>query len=393
MTRFPTNSTSIVLIRIKLNAILYKIIDLKERIKILQNKYWLHRISHHEEISYYLLNKGYLTIGWSIFFEYPEDIIDIIKENDTDLYFRKYTESIGIRNTGKWSLYNFGKMKMGDIVLVPMYEGKFGVYKIVEEMQPIRCLDTKNFSVNENEKYEILNSYLVKSSNKKIVDLGFFIKVESVLKYQDPKPRNYAASKLISRMKIRQTNADISDLSDEVNSAINENGPYDVYSIFIDDIKNKFINYKIFLEYTPDQIELIVKQYFLSKGADKVKIPPKNEPEKPAGADADVIAEFFDLKTTYYVQVKHHEDETGIYGLEQIRDYIYYVNNNPVDEDEVNVAWLLTTATFAEDVKEKAKEYKVNGLVNIRLIDGREFIEMIFNAGIDLLDLKNSVKD
>ena len=29
--------------------------------------YWLHRISHEREVSYDLLEKGYLTIGWSNF--------------------------------------------------------------------------------------------------------------------------------------------------------------------------------------------------------------------------------------------------------------------------------------------------------------------------------------
>lgn len=356
----------------------------------MEKKYWLHRISHHDEVSYDLLNKGYLTIGWSMFLDHPEEIIDTIKEKESDLDFRNYTERYGITSTSKWALWNFGKMEAGDIVLVPMYGGKFGIYKITEEIQAINNLKVNNFIASNNEKYEVIDPYLVKASNKEIVDLGFFIKVESVLKDKDPKPRNYADSKLISRMKIRQTNADISDLANEVNSAIAAKGPHDVYSIFTEEIKTKFIEDKIFGEYTPEQIEIIVANYFRSVGADNVKIPAKNEPGKPAGADVDVVAKFTDLKTTYYVQVKKHENETGMHGLEQIKDYIDYVNNNPDDEDEVNIAWLLTTSFFAEEVKQKVIEYRAEEGSNIRLIDGREFIEMIFNAGIDLLDLENS---
>lgn len=133
---------------------------------------------------------------------------------------------------------------------------------------------------------------------------------------------------------------------------------------------------------------MLVDQYFKKMGADDVKILARNEPGKPEGSDADVKATFTDLKTTYYVQVKNHTGETGMEGLNQIKDYIDYINSILVDEDEVNVAWLLTTGVFADEVKQKAKEYRDNGEANVRLIDGREFIKMIFNAGIELLDLK-----
>lgn len=358
----------------------------------MEKKYWLHRISYYGEVSYDLLKKGYLTIGWSMFLDKPEELIKTIRGQENGIEFRKYTEKKEVTSTSRWALWNFGKMNKGDIVLVPMYGGEFGVYKVINEIQPISNIKLNNFIASNEEEYEILDSYLVKTSNKEVIDLGFFVEVESILKYKDPKPRDYAESSLISRMKIRQTNADISDLADEVNNAIVAKEPHDVYSIFMEEVKNKFINDKIFNEYTPDQIELLVEQYFLSVGADNVKINAKNESGKPEGSDVDVTAQFTDLKTTYYVQVKKHEGETDMHGLEQIKGYIDNVNKNLDDENEVNIAWFLTTAVFAEDVKQKVKEYRANGEANIRLIDGRNFIEMIFNAGIDLLDLKKSAK-
>lgn len=355
----------------------------------MEKKYWLHRISHEGEVSYDLLRKGYLTIAWSLFLDHPDKLIETIKGKDSDLDFKIYTDSYDVSTRSRWALWNFGQMKVGDTVLVPMYGGKFGVYRILEEMQPISNMKINKFIASNKEEFEIKNSYLVNNTINETVDLGFFIKVESILKYEDPKPRNFAESKLISRMINRQTNSDISDLANEVESAIVAKKPHDVYDVFIEEIKNKFIKDDIFGEYTPDQIEMLVDQYFKKMGADDVKILPKNEPGKPKGSDADVEATFTDLKTTYYVQVKKHTGETGMEGLNQIKDYIDNINSNPDDEDEVDIAWLLTTGFFADEVKQKVKEYKDKGEANIRLVDGREFVEMIFNAGIDLLDLKN----
>lgn len=354
----------------------------------MEKKYWLHRISHEGEVSYDLLERGYLTIAWSILLDQPDEFIETIKGKESDKDFRDYTEKKGITTTSRWALWNFGQMKEGDIVLVPKYGGKFGVYRILEEMQPISNMKINKFTAKNKEEFEISGSYLVNNTIKEIVDLGFFVKVESVLQGKDSKPRSYADSKLISRMKIRQTNADITDLANEVESAIVAQEPQDVYGNFIEEIKNKFIEDNIFAKYTPDQIEKLVDQYFKKIGADDVHILAKNEPGKPKGSDADVEATFTDLKTTYYVQVKKHTGETEMTGLKQIKDYIDYINSIPDDVDEVNIAWLLTTGSFAEEVVQKAKDYHDNGEANIRLVDGREFVEMIFNAGIDILDLK-----
>lgn len=350
----------------------------------MEKKYWLNRISYHSELSYDLLEKGYLTIGWSMFLDKPDEIIDTIKEQESDTDFRNYTESYGVKSTSRWSLWNFGKMKKSDIVLVPMYDSKFGVYRIKEEIQPISKMKLNNFIASNKEEYEISGSYLIKSSTKEIVDLGFFIEVESILEHTDSKPRDHAEAELRNRMKIRQTNADITDLAKQVDNAIHAEKPHDAYSIFIKEMQNKFIEDKIFLKYTADQVELIVAQYFKSIGADEVKVLAKNDPKKAEGSDADVEAKFTDLWTNYYVQVKNHEDETGIHGLEQIKSYMDNIKNIHDDKNEVNIGWFLTTAVFAEEVKQKANEY------NIRLIDGKEFVEMIFNAGIDVLDLEES---
>lgn len=205
----------------------------------MEKKYWLHRISHEGEVSYDLLERGYLTIAWSILLERSYGLIETIKGKNSDTDFRDYTEKHGITTTSRWALWNFGQMKEGDIVLVPKYNGKFGVYRILEEMQPISNMGISKFTAENKEEFEIAGSYLVNETIKEIVDLGFFIKVESVLQGEDSKPRSYADSKLNSRMKIRQTNANITDLANDVESAIVAKEPQDVYGIFIEEIKKQ----------------------------------------------------------------------------------------------------------------------------------------------------------
>lgn len=132
----------------------------------MEKKYWLLRISHHREVSYDLLKKGYLTIWWYGFLDQPDKLIETIKDKDNDLAFRKYTENRGIKTTSRWSLWNFGKMKVGDTVLVPMYGSEFGVYRILEEMQPISNMKIDKFKASNKEEFEISGSYLVNNTIK-----------------------------------------------------------------------------------------------------------------------------------------------------------------------------------------------------------------------------------
>lgn len=69
----------------------------------MEKKYWLHRISHHGEVSYDLLKKGYLTVGWSRFLDQPDKLIETIKDKESGTDFRDYTEKRGITTKGRWS--------------------------------------------------------------------------------------------------------------------------------------------------------------------------------------------------------------------------------------------------------------------------------------------------
>lgn len=123
-------------------------------------------------------------------------------------------------------------------------------------------------------------------------------------------------------------------------------------------------------------------------GADDVYIPAKNEHGKSGDADADVVAVFNALKLAILIQVKHHEGITNIFALKQIREYVKQLKdpnselNYDYDEEYQILPWVLSSAAeYDEDAKSYAKEK------SIRLINGKEFAEMLLDAGIVNLNI------
>jgi hypothetical protein len=62
--------------------------------------YWIHRISHHAELSYPLLDKGFLTIGFSDFTD-DDEIIEKVKFNDWNFFNGKFKEKWGVHFSNK----------------------------------------------------------------------------------------------------------------------------------------------------------------------------------------------------------------------------------------------------------------------------------------------------
>jgi hypothetical protein len=90
-----------------------------------EKKYYLHRISHESNASYALLELGYLSLGWWSCAD--KDIMGAARDDGYDS-FNKITEEKGIsKNRSRWCMWYFAQMKPGDIVIVPKFDGKFGL--------------------------------------------------------------------------------------------------------------------------------------------------------------------------------------------------------------------------------------------------------------------------
>ena len=179
-------------------------------------EYWLHRISHEVGISWPLLEKGILTIGFSDLSD--SDFLSKVKAaqrvEDLDSAVKK---AYGRRLPSIRSLWRFLKeMQIGDQVLVPGPR-TFSVYVIKGKPKLIADIDSNlvaSLQTLNNAKVRIERGRLVTDNG--VIDLGFYREVE-VCRIGDKEAKNidrssYADAPLTARMKLRNTNANISDL-------------------------------------------------------------------------------------------------------------------------------------------------------------------------------------
>lgn len=334
--------------------------------------YWIHRISHVAELSYPLLNKGYLTIGFSDFIS--EETIEKVRSEGQDYIDSIFQEKWGKKPKTRFSLLNFLKISKGDMVIVPT-SGAFSVCEIVGE-KPMVIGETYSSDLKTwGDKMVSRNGDFLCSENGNY-DLGFAWKINIV--QRDISRDKFADADLTSRMKIRQTNAKINDLRRNIEKCIENfisNKPIHLHSIIIDNTSS-FVLDTIKKELNPDKFEMLIKTYFLSIGANDVYIPAKKEKNKEG--DADIVAVFENIKLIIYTQAKFQKEQISEWATTQIDEY--KSNKESIDDGYNKLAWVITTAnTFNVKAENLAKERQ------IQLINGLEFSKMLLNVGINLL--------
>lgn len=332
--------------------------------------YWLHRISHEWEGTHPLMEEGLLSIGWG-------DLMNVGNlPVQTEEEFRKTTDAAGYGSRSRWSLWKFLHFKVGDWVVVPLYDKKFSIVEVTGQPVPANHYAgavADSVTIREDGVY----------CDKRKCDIGFLVPVKPV---KLNIPRSYAATDLISRMKLRQTTADISDLANSVEEARNAEGPVTLHDPLIEAVTEKareIIDRRI----TPDNLEHLLCWYMEAKGASRVFIPAKNESGKANGADADVVAEFDDLGIIFYIQAKKHaaDSETNSWAVTQIAEYKKQKEDDRKQKEGEEsgytyIPWVVTTGKFSENTQSFAQKE------NVRLIDGDGFIQMLLDCGIAHVD-------
>lgn len=340
-------------------------------------KYWLHRISHHAETSYPLLEQEYLSIGFSDFSN--TEFINKTRQEGWEFFENSIQECWKSKPRTRHNLWRFiVEMKKGDRVLIPSW-GDFSLYEIIDDLPvPIGNVDISNLKTWSNEEIIKKDDLLYKKDSDQLIDLGFVRKVKLINK--DISRYEYADSVLTKRMKIRSTNADISDLVENVQNALNAfkiKQPISIHSKILEETRNNVLAI-IKKELNPDKFESLIKWYFQKIGASEVYIPPKNEREKQG--DADVVAVFETIKIVIYVQAKFHDGETSVWATRQINEYKN--NKESMDDGYSKIAWVVSTAdNFSQECKDLAKEH------HVLLFNGDNFTTLILEAGIG--DLNN----
>jgi hypothetical protein len=344
-------------------------------------KIWLHRISAESDISYPLLEQGYLSIGFSDFVKDPAFVEEMIRSELTSKWeiFERANERIwGELRRGRYNLWRFlCEFELGDIVLVPTW----GAFYLCQVVGPFELAGTvKMTGLTDGDGKALTSDGKLIYRGDKIVDLGFVRKIEKLT--GELRREKYADPALIARMKMYQTNGDISDLrssTEKILAAVKSGEKPDYYAPFAARLR-KYMLDALRQALTPDGFESVVKWYLEKLGADFARIPAKNEAGKSDGADADVIATFETLKVVIYVQAKQHTGQTDDWAVTQIARYTEQ-KQEYIDTEYTYLSWVISTCDrFSEAAVKRAQSHQV------RLINGRQFAGMLLDAGLNSID-------
>ena len=181
-------------------------------------------------------------------------------------------------------------------------------------------------------------------------------------------------------MHFRGTNINCNKIKDSIDSAIknfNENKPIDLFSDIVDSCGKdilKLIKEKL----NPAKFEKLIELYFKQCGANDVYKPSKTDNDE---GDCDVEAVFEPIKTIIHVQAKFYDKVAGKWAIEQIDDFIEFIDNKPEDDGYIHIGWVISTC---DDFSDKAKELATQN--NRLLINGETFAEMLIRSGIHTID-------
>lgn len=339
--------------------------------------YYLHRITGGENalpLALALFKKGYLSIGWGEF-SYDHFLANI--RGDQSEFDRMFVEKWGCRPRNRWNLWRFVKgMKTGDIVVIP-FPYSFTICEIAdndvftnESIDPSLLVDIDGKTIRREE------DGCLYYDDKRWVDLGFYRKIKFIGENEISRGK-FADQNLYSRMKIRQTNANITDIGESVEAArraFRNNKPINLKENILDS-SVPIILEKIKSLGTADKFEQLVEWYLKTLGA-RVETPSKNESPTCEG-DADKIGYFDNLGFAIMVQVKKHGGTTDSWAVEQID--AYKKNHN---FEYVTALWVISSCEkFSDKAILLAEE------AGVRLIDGPTFSRMILETGMNGLPL------
>lgn len=343
-------------------------------------KYWLHRITGGDNghlLSYHLLREhGILSTGWADFS--TQENLKRIQDGKIPAIEKLMWENWDIERlpNNRYSLNRFiNDMKAGDVVVVPMWDGKFSICEIVDDV--IYTNDNLPPSYYSQYGIELYKDGYLYQGNL-LIDLGFYRNIRIVEGCIDVPRKGYADQALTSRMKVRQTNVKLDEtFAPHISEAIlrwKEKRPIEIKADLsqaslpgLRDTINSLLDDQLFEE--------LVGMYLKAIGADEVTKPAPNASTTEEG-DADREAIFENIKVRILVQIKKHDKDglTDKWGVTQIKAY---KDNNPNDE-YTTILWLVSNAnTFSEEAIAEAE-----GNNRVRLITGEEFARMILDVGL-----------
>ena len=190
-------------------------------------------------------------------------------------------------------------------------------------------------------------------------------------------PRSHARLGLNSRMKIRGTCADASDLLAEIEECI-DLAAQGLAPTFQNDLQNRLVR-ETLSELRSGHIEnygfeKLIGNVLEKLGGLDVRIVPRI---KDMGADLVAffrVAGVFRYKVA--VQAKHWQPHPPV-GRTEVEQLI-----NGIEAEEAQLGMLITSGTIAEEAYQVAEKYLEEEGVRIEMVDGEQFSKLIEEIGI-----------
>jgi predicted Mrr-cat superfamily restriction endonuclease len=203
----------------------------------------------------------------------------------------------------------------------------------------------------------------------------------------DKKPinRDFAKSKLISRMKTQQTSAEAGDLIDEICDALRlaeKKGPKSSSSdrLFADELRLQMVKALLKEIHTghmdPRKFEQFVRKVLLSNGATDAKIIPTRNDK-----GVDIIASFPVGRVTQVkvgVQVKHFEGVTENKWIDNLIE--------GMKQEGLSLGWFVTAGELAKDADDYLSKKLDGSTMEVLLVDGPQLAGMVIDNGLENME-------
>lgn len=289
-----------------------------------------------------IIQQGYVGIGWGrVDFSQYNDVNDLLKD-------------LGDVGKSRKNIKRFFNLKQGDIVLVPLHRS-VGIGVVSGH---------KRFSPEDRK---------IKGCNQISVD--FFCSDETGKVIQIP--RNELKQELASRLKIRQTIAELDDFSEEILGIIDglkQKGGYQSNHVFSEHEEAQIEKFKhellkaitsgnTWLSAGGKGLEKLIAELLKIEGYE-AHIQATNQSSDIADVDIKAFKSDRFYTSNLLIQAKHHSGVSSSHGLNQLIAY-------PNDDDDTQ-KWLITTANVSDETLQKAEAHQIN------VMQGADLVEWIY---------------
>lgn len=292
-----------------------------------------------------------ISIGWGLADELMDPSVDrwALREAIKGHY---HPDAATYKQAGSVAgmLWLFREMTVGDLVVVPSGDHAFHVAEVMSDLLFLPDKVQEHTAFRRNVRW--LN--------------------------EQPLPRRSARAALQSRMKIRQTCGDATDLLDDIEDALETDAGTRSFGA---DLRARLIGQAKAEMHSGRMdsfgFEELVATLLKAKGATEARVVARS-----LDKGADIVA-VFALADTFQLQVavqaKHFQPEPPV-GADVVDQLVA-----GMDAEQITMGWVATSGTFSAEAQARKAELEEERGVTIALVDGDQLAAMIVEGGLSVV--------